>query len=79
MYLGVRLGAENIQKLLGEAIDEDAMNNIVKIIKSNKYVIDVKNEKAVMLGPLKFRFFAYISYNIKLLNEMIMTEYGRNL
>ena len=41
----------------------------MRIIKSNEYIIDVQEEKAVMIGSLKFRFFAELTYDIEVLNE----------
>ena len=40
------------------------MADIVNIIMSNEYIIGIKEEKAVMIGSVKFRFFAEVTYDI---------------
>jgi len=63
------LGKENINSLLGQGVDEEILKDLVKIIKSNEYIIDVQEEKAVMIGSLKFRFFAELTYDIEVIDK----------
>ncbi len=56
-YLGIHLAKKNLSSLVGEeGVEIETLSNIVKIIKTNPFVINVSDEKAVMIGPRKFRF-----------------------
>ena len=37
------------------------------MIKSNEFIIECKEVKAVMIGSVKFRFFAEVTYDILVL------------
>lgn len=62
-------------KLIGEGVDEEELKNIVNLIKKNKYVRAVTQEKAIITGTEKYRFFAEIFYNIEKLQQDIEEDY----
>lgn len=41
----------------------------MRIIKSNEFIIDLQEVKAVMIGSLKFRFFAELTYDIEVFDK----------
>jgi len=51
-----------------ETIDINTLEDIVSLIKSNDLVKEVNEEKAVMIGSKKFRFYADISFDIEVIN-----------
>ena len=55
------------------------MDDILKIIKNNEFVVDIQMPTAVMIGTVRFRFFAELTFNIKKLNDLIMIEYSNSL
>ena len=65
------MAKENVQRLLGEGVESTILESVVNIIKSNEYVKDVKEIKAVMIGSVKFRFFAEITYDIEVKKKNI--------
>ena len=50
VYLGIHLGKKNVPNLLGEGVEQEVLTDIIKIMKKNPYLLEIKNEKAVFIG-----------------------------
>jgi divalent metal cation (Fe/Co/Zn/Cd) transporter len=44
------LGKKNVPNLLGEGVEQEVLTDIIKIMKKNPYLLEIKNEKAVFIG-----------------------------
>ncbi|KRW99004.1 hypothetical protein PPERSA_11605 [Pseudocohnilembus persalinus] len=77
LYLGFHLGSKNLSHVVGEkSLEQKVMDDLISIIISNEYILKVKDEKAVMMGANKFRFYATIEFNVPFLNQKIKQEYN---
>lgn len=62
----------NIPNLIGQGVEEEILNDIILIIKSNPYVLSLNQAKGVNTGTHKFRFSTNIVFNEeKIRNELI--------
>jgi len=64
MYVGYHLADENVPTLIGEGVDNKTYEEIIKTIKENPYVTEVKNVKTILIGPSKFKVVAEITYEL---------------
>lgn len=64
MYVGYHLADENVPTLIGEGVDNKTYEEIIKTIKENPYVTEVKNVKTILIGPNKFKVVAEITYEL---------------
>lgn len=57
---------------MGEiGVEEDVLKKIESIIRSNTFIKDVKNQKAVKIGTHKFRFFAEITLDTHVIIDIL--------
>jgi len=75
MYVGYHLADENVPTLIGEGVDQETHDQIIKTIKENPYVTEVKNVKTILIGPSRFKVVAEITYELDKLTERVLETY----
>ncbi|KAL4446994.1 hypothetical protein ABPG74_014966 [Tetrahymena malaccensis] len=75
LLLGQRLFKEVASTILGKSVDEETMNDIHNEIMKNPYVKSVRDEKGIMSGSVRFKYYAIVEYDFEQLNEDAMEDY----